>query len=90
MVLSLRKKAMIEAMKEELGVVSRASKIVRVHRSTHYYWIKTCTEYKKEIEEANEENLDLAESALLEKIKKGNTRAIIFLLRTRGKDRGYF
>lgn len=46
-------------------------------------------EFKEAIWEANEALIDLAESKLIEKIKEGSLRAIIFYLKAKGKRRGY-
>ncbi len=39
--------------------------------------------------EAEEGRLDIAESILMKQIKKGNTTALIFFLKTKGRQRGY-
>ena len=72
-----------------MSYVSRASTKTGISRDTHYRWIKEDPEYKYKVWEVSEELLDLAEAALLKEIKKGNIRAIIFHLRTKGKGRGY-
>lgn len=83
------KKAMIGAMKQSLGIVSDACKIADICRQQHYTWLKEDTEYKQAIEDISEEAIDFAETALKKKIESGDTTAIIFYLKTKGKSRGY-
>ena len=83
------KKAMIQALEKSLGVVTSACKIVGINRSTHYEWLKTDEEYKREVESIEDIALDFAESQLHKQIKKGNTAGTIFYLKTKGKKRGY-
>jgi len=84
-----KKKAMLEALEKSLGVITQACKMVGVHRSTHYEWMKTDEEYKAAVEELSEVAIDFAESHLHKLIKDGNPAATIFLLKTKGKGRGY-
>ena len=84
-----RKKLMIEALGSELGVVTTAAKKAKIHRDTHYEWIKTDPNYKAWVIAIPELVLDFAENALLRKIKSGNVPSIIFFLKTKGKSRGY-
>ena len=83
------KKAMIQALEKSLGVVTSACKAVGINRSTHYEWLKTDEEYKKEVEDVENIALDFAESQLHKQIKEGNTSGTIFYLKTKGKKRGY-
>jgi len=87
--LSPKKKAMIEAMKSQLGVVSAACKKANVSRDTHYRWMKESPKYKQAIEESELVLKDFGENALFKLMKAGNPQAIIFFNKTRNKDRGY-
>ena len=84
-----KKKAMIEALKKTLGIVTPACEIVGIDRCTHYEWIKVDELYKKSVLDIENIALDFAESKLHAQIKSGDTTAIIFYLKTRGKKRGY-
>ena len=84
-----KKKALLEALEKSLGVITQACKMVGVHRSTHYDWMKTDDDYKAQVEELSEVALDFAESHLHKLIKDGNPAATIFFLKTKGKGRGY-
>jgi ACT domain-containing protein len=83
------KKAMIEALEKSLCVVTSACKQVGINRSTHYEWIKNDPEYADQVKNLENIVLDFAESQLHKQIKDGNTTATIFLLKTKGKGRGY-
>lgn len=85
----IRKKAMIKAMKSKLGNVSASTDAVGIDRSLHYKWMKSDEDYNYIINENIERSLDFAEAALLKCIQDGNTTAIIFYLKTKGKHRGY-
>lgn len=84
-----KKDAMLEALDKSLGIVSTAAKMVGIDRSTHYAWMKSDEEYKKAVDSIQDGVLDFAESHLYKLVKEGNPAATIFLLKTRGKTRGY-
>lgn len=84
-----KKEAMLEALDKSLGIVSTAAKMVGIDRSTHYAWMKDDPEYKKAVDAIQDGVLDFAESHLYKLVKEGNPAATIFLLKTRGKTRGY-
>lgn len=84
-----RKKAMVEAMVQAMGVVSMACRSVELDRSTHYKWMKEDEEYRAAIDDIDSIVLDFAEHQLHKKIKQGNTAAIMFFLARKGKGRGY-
>jgi len=86
---TIKKTAMIEALIQSLGVVTDACKKVGIARKTHYEWYNEDSEYHKSVDDISEIALDYVESALHGRITKGDTTAIIFYLKTRGKKRGY-
>jgi hypothetical protein len=89
--MDLKKKNFIEAYKKAFGIVSVAAKAASIERCTYYDWLKKDPEFKQAIEEIEPEEdfIDMAENALQKKIKEGDTTAIIFTLKTKGKKRGY-
>ncbi len=83
------KKNMIKALESSLGVVTTACKQIGIARNTHYRWLKEDEEYAEAVNDLCNVTLDFAESKLHEQIMEGNTTAIIFFLKTKGKVRGY-
>lgn len=84
-----KKKAMLAALEVTLGVVSSAAKKAQIDRQTHYNWMKSDKEYAEAVRELKNVSIDFAESKLFGQIREGNTTAIIFYLKTIGKERGY-
>lgn len=84
-----KKKAMLEALTNTLGVVTTACKKIGIDRATHYRWLKSDEDYKQAVEELENVALDFAESKLHKQIEENNTTATIFFLKTKGKKRGY-
>jgi hypothetical protein len=76
-------------LEQSLGVVTTAAKIAGIDRSTHYEWLKTDEDYNQKVIDLENVTLDFAESQLHKQVKEGNTTATIFLLKTKGKKRGY-
>lgn len=84
-----KKKRFIEALEKKLGNISDACKAMNMSRQTFYDWKEQDDDFKEDVENVKEGLLDLAESKLLENIKKNENIAIIFFLKTKGKQRGY-
>lgn len=84
-----KKVAMIQALTKSLGVVKMACESVGISRQTHYNWIKDDEAYKQACDNLPEVVLDFAEHHLHKLISQGNPAATIFLLKTKGKRRGY-
>jgi hypothetical protein len=84
-----KKRAFLEALEANLGIVTKAAAAVGLSREIHYYWIKNDPEYKQAVEELDGTVLDFAEGQLHSLIKEGDTAATIFFLKTKGKKRGY-
>ncbi len=84
-----KKAAMLEALTKTLGIVTSAAKIVGIERSTHYFWMESDEAYRKAVKELDNVVLDFAESKLHKLVEDLNPTAVIFLLKTKGKQRGY-
>ena len=85
----IKKEAMLQALENSLGVVTVACKSADVPRSTYYKWINEDEEFAKAVKDIENIALDFGESQLHKQIGDGNTSAIIFFLKTKGKKRGY-
>lgn len=79
----------LEALAAAAGIVLTACESVNVSRSTYYRWYKEDAAFAERVDEISEEQLDFVEGKLLKSIKDGDTTAIIFYLKTKGKKRGY-
>jgi len=86
-----KKEAFIQAYQKTFGNIKKSCDLVDMARGTYYNHVKNDIEFARKIEalEPNEDFLDFAEDALVKKIKDGDTTAIIFTLKTKGKKRGY-
>jgi hypothetical protein len=78
-----------EAIKESLGIISSAARRLGCDRSTLYKRISQEPEIEKTVNDYEEELVDLAEEGLREKLVKREPWAIQFVLKTKGKRRGY-
>jgi len=83
------KRALIEALQKNLGVVTASCKAVGVDRATFYRYVNSDPEFAAEVKAMDDFVLDFAESSLHKQIREGNTTATIFFLKTKGKKRGY-
>lgn len=86
---NVKKQLLLDALEASLGIVSIACKHAGVSRSTYYEYYNSDIEFAKKVDDQINIALDFAESQLFKLIKKGNTQAIMFYLKTKGKKRGY-
>ena len=85
----LKKENFLTALQRNLGHISRSCESSNISRATYYKWLKDDEEFKESVEASWEGLVDHVEHQLLTKINKGDTTAMIFFLKTKGKDRGY-
>lgn len=83
------KKFFLEKMRSTLGNVTRSCEEIGISRQAYYAWLKADSKFAAAVNEIVESSIDFAESCLFQQMREGNTTAIIFYLKTRGKDRGY-
>jgi len=87
--MTLKKRRMLAALEQCVCIVSRAAKEAGIPRQTHYYWMDNDPKYRQAVIDLENVALDFAESCLFDQMREGSVPAAIFLLKTRGKKRGY-
>lgn len=60
-----------------------------ISRNTLYAWRRKSKVLDERMADVEESLIDFSESQLISQIQDGNITAIIFYLKTKGKDRGY-
>jgi len=83
------KKKFPEMLKECQGIVTMACKNLKISRGTYYRWYNEDKEFAALCDESIETTIDFVEDHLFRKIKEGDTTAIIFYLKNKGRKRGY-
>ena len=84
-----KKEAFIATYSKKACIVRDACKAAGVARRTYQIWRKEDEEFDKALWELEQELLDVAESELYKAAKTGKAWAICFLLKCKGKDRGW-
>lgn len=80
----------IEALRATRGIQAQAARLIGCDRNTVMRYIREYPQVAQALEEARASVLDDAESVLVTKaIDEGDTTALMFLLRTVGRSRGY-
>ena len=97
------KENLVIALSECYGIVTDACKKCDVPRSTYYSWLNGDPEFKKAVDDTQEQAIDFVEGKLFSKIngvamqgeegevyyQAPSDTAIIFYLKTKAKKRGY-
>ena len=84
-----KKKTFLEIFKKNMANVSVACEKSNMGRTMFYSYMKDDIDFANKVEEIRESIIDFAESKLLQSINNGSDTAIIFFLKTIGKNRGY-
>jgi hypothetical protein len=79
----------LKALDSCLGIVSDASEMSGISRTTHYRWLEESEEYAAIVKEMKEGKRDFVESALMSLVREKNPTAVIFACKTILRDRGY-
>ena len=83
------KKKLLKEMIKSFGNITDACKKTGICRETYYEYIKKDKNFKQMVEDIAEMRLDHVESKLNTLIDDYDSKAIIFFLKTKGKQRGY-
>ena len=84
-----KKRQLVKALEKSLGIVSTACQSIGISRTTYYKYYNEDEDFRQSVDSISDIALDCAESQLFELIKEKNVTAIIFYLKTKGKNRGY-
>jgi len=79
----------VKVFKKKGCHIGKACKAVGITRAHYYHMKKKDRNFAQRLEEVRESLLDDVESILVENIKAGDTKALMFFLSTKGKHRGY-
>jgi hypothetical protein len=80
---------LMEAMKKNRGIMAFAAVSLGVTRQAVWDYIHRRPHLKPLIEDIRQTSVDRTEAKLFKLIDGGDVRAVIFHLKTQGKDRGY-
>lgn len=84
-----KKQKFLEAYEKSMCNVTAACKATNTSRNTYYKWLHEDEKFANACQDAEDSNLDYAETKLMASIRDNNLTAIIFYLKTKGKKRGY-
>tara|TARA_R100001143_G_C3245688_1_gene81207 strand:+ start:22 stop:387 length:366 start_codon:yes stop_codon:yes gene_type:complete len=84
-----KKKILIEALENSLGIVATACAKSGISRSSYYKWYHEDEEFREKVDELDNVKLDYVETQLFKNIQHEKEKSIIFYLQHRGHKRGY-
>ena len=82
-------KNFLKKLDEVNGNISKACKAVGIDRKTFYNWKKTDDDFRDKAEEIIDKILDDIEDVVYTKALEGDLKAAFFVLKTKGKKRGW-
>lgn len=85
-----QKERFLKELKERLGLIMITCDATGISHSTIRNWAKTDPEFRDKLNDVGNYTLDVVEQSLLNKIvTEKDTTAMIFYLKTKGRDRGF-
>lgn len=79
----------IKRLEEKRGIIGAACRSMGISRTTYYRWKKKDVDFAEAADDAVSGQVDEVEGKLLDLIESGETAAVIFYMKTKGRDRGY-
>lgn len=79
----------VDAIRRAGGNLTAAARALGISRQALYTRIYRSERLKAVVDEMREVTLDTVENCLLDRVKRGDTTAMIFWLKTQGKHRGW-
>jgi hypothetical protein len=86
--ISQQQEQFLDVLEQSLGIVSVALQKTGNSQEDYAEWTKNIF-FNQRLKKIDEVCADYVENQLLRQIKEGNTQAITFYLKTKGKSRGY-
>lgn len=87
--ISVKREKIKEAIFSAGGFITQTAELLGVERHTVSRWRHNDVEIAEWFEEAVDNNLDIAETKLMENIKAGKEASVFFYLKCKGKARGF-
>lgn len=84
-----KKRVFLQALKDNLGIIESALRAAGIARGTYDNWRARDAEFDRACDDVMEAQCDYVEGKLLQRINDGDTTAMIFYLKTKGKHRGW-
>lgn len=84
-----RKTLFLKKLRECGGMTTAAADSTGIAHSTFRSWYATDDDFAAQVNEMRERATDFVESKLMQKIADGDTTAMIFYLKTQGRNRGW-
>jgi hypothetical protein len=84
-----RKKEFLNALDENIGIVTTVCIKQGISRDTYYRWLRHDPAFAERVQEIKDRGIDFAEDMLMSKIVAGDLQAVMFFLRSQGKHRGW-
>jgi hypothetical protein len=84
-----QKQRFLEVLTSNFGVLTPTCRATGIEKKFHNRWLIEDSDYRQKVEEIDSLLLDFAETQLYNQIKNGSIPAIIFTLKTKGKERGW-
>ncbi len=79
----------LETLQMVAGNINETCKLHAISRRTYYDWVRDYEDFREEANDIIEGVVDNVESAHFKAALEGNVTAQIFILKTKGKKRGY-
>jgi|GEM_PF-2382416 len=83
------KQQLLQALERSLGLITPACKEVGITRQMYYLYYNNDDDFRKAVDDINDITIDFVENQLFRKIKDGDTQAILFFMKYKGRKRGY-
>jgi hypothetical protein len=85
-----KKRDVLEELQKSMGIVTLACRKTRIGRTQFYLYKKEDETFSLKVDEITETFVDMVESKLLEKVMMGDRASVMFYLKAKGKNRGYY
>jgi len=87
--MNTNKKKVLDQLQKSKGTITTACINSGISRTSFYEYYNQDAEFRANVIDIQEASIDHVEGKLMEKIDEGDTTAIIFYLKTKGRKRGY-
>lgn len=83
------KQDVLASLRKHLGLIIVSLRYAGVRRHVFDAWMAQDLEFRAQVEEIAQHQVDVVEGKLLSKINEGDTKAIMFYLLNKGRNNGY-